>query len=172
MVLWFVCAWVVKMEILPLFGISTELSREEFMRRLCRDSTRDQVQGLRASLFLAAVDKGLADTGDRLVGRKKVGGGKTAKEKYAEDTWTLVGVVQRCEAVPRILLKNGKRAKEDWLRSQDRMKGQKGVGVEGAVSVRPVDVQDESVLGVAVCDDIECGVQSRNVEGVLGVAKR
>ena len=76
--------------ILPHFGSSTELSREEFERRLLRDSTRDQVQGLRASLFADTVEKGFADPGDRLVMRK-VGGGRTVTEKYAEDIWTLAG---------------------------------------------------------------------------------
>ena len=50
------------MEILTHFGVSTELSRDEFERRLCRDSTQDQVRGLRGSLFAEAVGKGLADT--------------------------------------------------------------------------------------------------------------
>lgn len=126
------------MEILPLFGISTELSREEFMRHLCCDSARNQVQGLRASLFTVAVDKGLADTGDRLVGRKKVGGGKMVKEMYAEDTWTLLGV-QRCEAVPRALLRNRKQAKEEWLTCQGRIRGQKEEEVEGALHTESVE---------------------------------
>ena len=73
-------------KILPHFGSSTELSREEFERCLLRDSTRDQVQGLRASLFADTVEKGFADPGDRLVMRRR-----TVTEKYAEDIWTLAG---------------------------------------------------------------------------------
>ena len=50
------------MEILTHFGVSTELSRDEFERCLCRDSLQDQVQELRVSLIAEAVGKGLADT--------------------------------------------------------------------------------------------------------------
>jgi len=99
------------------------LSRDEVERLLCHDSTQGQVQGLRGSLFAEAVGKGLADTGDRLVMRRKVGGGKTVKEKYAEDIWALMGAIQRNVKVSRTLLRNGKRAK-DWLNSQTRMRGQ------------------------------------------------
>ena len=94
---------------------------------LCHDSTQDQVHGLRASLFIEAVEKCLTDCGDRLVTRKKVGGGKTVKEKHAEDVWSLTGVI------PRTLLQNGKRAKEEWMRSQAKMRGEASdsdVGVE------------------------------------------
>jgi len=55
---------------------------------------------------MVAVDKGLADTGDRLVGRKKVGGGKMVKEKYAEDIWALTGAIQKkCESFSHLVVK-------------------------------------------------------------------
>ena len=63
---------------------------------------------LRSALFLEAIEKGLADNGDLLVMRKKVGSGKTVKEKHAEDIWTLVSAIPRCEYIPRTLLRNGK----------------------------------------------------------------
>ena len=65
------------MELLPHFGVNSELSKEEFIRRLGRECTADHVRELRLSLFTEAVRKDLADSGDGLVMRKKVGGGKT-----------------------------------------------------------------------------------------------
>ena len=100
-----------------------ELSLEEFSRRLDPEEANQQkVGGLRSSLFAEAVAKGLADVGDSLVGREKVGGGRTVKQKYVEDVWTIVGSIKRCEAVPRTLLKNGKRSKEAWQQSQARQR--------------------------------------------------
>ena len=49
------------------------------------------------------IEKGLADNGDLHVMRKKVGGGKTVKEKHAEDIWTLVSAIRKCECIPRWL---------------------------------------------------------------------
>ena len=71
---------------------------------------------------MEAIAKGLADVGDSLVGRKKVGGGRTVKQKYVECVWTIVGPIKRCEALPRTLLKNGKRSKEAWQQSQARQR--------------------------------------------------
>ena len=107
------------MELLPHFGVSGELSKEEFVRRLGRECTADQVRELRQSLFEDAVRKDLADIGDDLVQRKKMG--RMVKEKHINDSWLLVGAIKRCECVPRILLKNGKRAKNDVLKSQAKL---------------------------------------------------
>ena len=41
------------------------------------------------------------------------------KKKHAEDIWTLVGAIRRCERVPHTLLRNGKRAKDEWWKSQE-----------------------------------------------------
>ena len=114
------------MDILPHFGVNSELSAEEFVRRLARDSFVDQVRELRSAPFLEAIEKGLADNGDLLVMRKKVGGGKTVKEKQAEDIWTLVGAIRRCECIPRTLLRNGKRARDEWRKSGE---GERGGGM-------------------------------------------
>ena len=94
------------MDILTHFAVSFELSRDQFIRRLGSAST-EHVRELRSTLFLEAVDLGFADCGDELVARRKVGGGKTVKDKHTEDIWELVGAIRRCENVPRILLKNG-----------------------------------------------------------------
>lgn len=110
------------MELLPHFGVNGELSKEEFVRRLGRECTADQVRELRLSLFEDAVRKDLADIGDELVQRKKMGGGRSVKEKHIDDSWLLVGAIKRCECVPRILLKNGKRAKNDLLKSQAKLR--------------------------------------------------
>ena len=103
-----------------------QLSAEEFVRRLARDSSENQVRQLRSALFLEAIDKGVADNGDLLVMQKKVGGGKTVKEKHAEDIWTLVGAIRRCECIPHTL-RNGKRAKDEWRKSQAKVREGRGM---------------------------------------------
>ena len=35
----------------------------------------------------------------------------------------MVGAISKCDCVPRILLKNGKRVKDDLLKSQTKLKG-------------------------------------------------
>ena len=94
------------MELLPHFGVNCELSKAEFVRRLCHECSADHVRKSRPSLFAEVVMKELANCGDGIVVRKKVGGGKTVKEKHI-DVWLLVGAIKR-------LLKNGKRAKEEY----------------------------------------------------------
>ena len=110
------------MKLLPHFGVNGELSKQEFVRRLGRECTADQVRELRLSLFEDAVRKDLGDIGDDLVQRKKTGGGRTVKEKHIDDGWLLLGAITRCECVPCILLKNGKRARDDLLKSQAKVR--------------------------------------------------
>ncbi len=76
---------------------------------------------MRNSLFLDAVKTDLADPGDVLVTRKK-SGTKTVKEKHIDNIWTLVGVINRCECVPLTVLKNGKRGKVEFVRSQAKQR--------------------------------------------------
>ena len=81
------------MELLSYFGVSSKLSKEEFVRRLER-SKAEQVQ----ALFDSAVRKGLGEEEDELVTGKKVVGGKSVKEKHVEDVWTLTGCYSPCLA--------------------------------------------------------------------------
>ena len=82
------------MDALVGFRVNSELSRKEFVRRLVRNSTHDELEDLWGALFLEALEKDLANKGDMLVMRRKSGAGKTKKEKHAEDAWTLVGAIQ------------------------------------------------------------------------------
>lgn len=65
------------MELLSYFGVSSKLSKEEFVRRLER-SKAEQVR----ALFDSAVRKGLGEEEDELVMRKKVVG-KSVHERKA-----------------------------------------------------------------------------------------
>ena len=47
-------------------------------------------------------------------------GGKTVKGKYIEDVWSLVCSIKRNEEVPRVILRNGKRSREEFQQSQVR----------------------------------------------------
>ena len=67
-----VTLYVVCMESLPHFGVTSELSKEEFVRKLSRVTDSSIIADLRSSLFLNAVSEGLADSGDSLVKRKLV----------------------------------------------------------------------------------------------------
>lgn len=132
------------MDMLQYFCVNVDLSCEEFNRRLLQGNSGEQISGLRSSLFLEAQDRGLADAGDELVGRRK-SAGKSIKDKHAEDIWELVGAINRCEVVPRVLLKNGKRTKGELLLSREkaRSKGEskmaKGKGEsKGCVASGPI----------------------------------
>ena len=94
------------MDILPRLGVSCELSRAEFIRKLFLVN-HEQVEQARESLFNAAVENGLADKGDALVKCKKCGVGKSVKEKHVEDIWTLVSSLVKNVKLPRVLLKSG-----------------------------------------------------------------
>ena len=81
------------MELLPSFGVNSELSRE-------------------------TVRLNSADDGDVLITRKKMNARKAVVEKHCEDVWSLSCAIRRDERVPHVLPKNGKRGKEDFVRSQ------------------------------------------------------
>ena len=63
------------MELLPLFGVSCELLMEESVKKL-RCESSDKLGDLKNFLFLDAVSRNIADPGDVLVSRKKVGVGR------------------------------------------------------------------------------------------------
>ena len=106
------------MELLPHFGVSCEHLKDAFVRRLRCDNSEQQICQLRLALFGDAVQKSLADSGDALVKRKKTSAGKSVNEKHIDDIWCLAGAIKRRESVPRVLLRNGKRRKEELLKSQ------------------------------------------------------
>ena len=122
------------MEFLPSFGVNSELSRDEFVRRLRCENSAEQVRSLRQLLFSEAVRLNLVDDGDVLVTKKKMNAGKSVVEKHSEDVWSLSCAIRRDEHVPRVILKNGKRGKEEFVRSQSRQREKKadgGSGIEG-----------------------------------------
>ena len=106
--------FVAVMDALPRFGVSKELSHVEFTRRLhCAKDL--EIAKLSPSLFEDTKANGLAHSYSQLVTRKKVGGGKSAVEKHVEDIWLLVCSKNR---VPHVVLRNGKRSKEEFEQSQ------------------------------------------------------
>ena len=52
--------------------------------------------------------------------RKGWGGGKSVREKHADDIWTLVNVIRNRQQVRRVLLRNGKRSRTTLVQSQER----------------------------------------------------
>ena len=73
------------MELLPSFGVNSELSKDEFVRKLRCENSAEQVQRLRQVLFEDAVRRNLADDGDVLVQKKKMNAGKSIVGKLPED---------------------------------------------------------------------------------------
>ena len=109
------------MELLTGFGIGAELSEGEFLSRLRSPAhTNDQIKNLRCALFRDCVKENITGKCDCLVTRRKVGTGKTIREKHVMDVWSLVCAIKNGAPVPRVLLKNGKRARADFQSSQER----------------------------------------------------
>ena len=102
---------MVAVDSLPRFGVSKELSHDEYSRRL-RFAKDLDVAKLRLSLFEDAKVRDLVHKNSQLVMRRKVGGGKSVVEKHVEDIWLLVCSIKDKYRVLRVLLKNGKRCKE------------------------------------------------------------
>ena len=91
---------------LPRLGVSTELSHEEFSRRL--RFTKDlEIAKLRHFLFYDTEVRDLVHKNSQLVTRRKVGGGESVVEKHVEDIFLLVCSIKDKYRVPCVLLKNG-----------------------------------------------------------------
>ena len=69
-----------------------------------------------------------------------MGGTATIKEKHMDDIWTLVGAITRCDCIPRTLLKNGKRGKEELVKSQVKLRERRNK--EGGSTKVPKLVRD------------------------------
>ena len=89
------CLFVCHMDVLTRLGVGADLPRDEFLRRLRLVQDNSCLSSVSECLFNNAVVSGLADGGDVLVGRRKGGGGgKSVREKDADDIWTLVNVIR------------------------------------------------------------------------------
>ena len=96
------------------------MSRREFERRLARADSGG-VKDLRFALYEDAYRRGLMAV-YAPVERKKYGS-NSVEEKYVEDVWELMCAIRDKREVPRTLLRNGKRSRCEWLRSQEKMEG-------------------------------------------------
>ncbi len=78
------------MDSLRRIGISTELSRSEFIAkfRYVSCSSRKQTNSLRICRNFLSVS--LASDNSQLFSRRKIGGGKSVVQKHSDDIWTLV----------------------------------------------------------------------------------
>ena len=59
------------MELLSVFEVSCELSKDEFLRHLRCENSSDQIRSLREPLLMDAVRENLTDGGDVLVSRRE-----------------------------------------------------------------------------------------------------
>ena len=108
------------MESLAARGINSDLCASEFERCLSRTLSTESLSSIRSAVFAEAQEAGLACEGDALVQRRKTNGGKSVKQKHVSDVWHLVCSIRNKTSVPRTLLRNGKRSKDELCISQAR----------------------------------------------------
>lgn len=120
----FVCVLRSWTRLATRFRIGVDLPKEEFLRCLhAVPETKMCLATLRDDLFNTAVVRGLADSEDILVRRRKGrGGGKSVREKHVEDIWIIVNAIRNLQLIPRVLLRNGKRSKSALTHSRERIK--------------------------------------------------
>ena len=104
--------------------INLDLTASEFERNITQTLPDDSIKCIRDSLFLEALEAGLASSGDALAQRRKTNGGKSVKQKHITDIWYLVHSIRSNTSIPRTLLRNGKRSKEELSSSQARHQGE------------------------------------------------
>ena len=114
------------------------------------------------------------------VERRKYGG-KSVKEKHVEDVWELMCAIRDKREVPRTLLRNGKRSRCEWLRSQEKIEATEGTMLcEGGGSSTSHSIEDTveeelqsrtsvegDPVGVGLQDSLE-GAELHNSPKVLG----
>ena len=108
------------MNCLANHGVNLEASLSEMERSITRSIPTSSISSIRDDLFLEAMESGLVAPGDALVTRRKTNGGKTVKEKHVSDVCQLVSSIKNRAAIPRTLLRNGKRSKDEFTASQVR----------------------------------------------------
>ena len=101
-------------------GINLDMCVSELGRSITRSLSAGSISSIRNDLFLEATESALTTPGDALVTRRKTNGGKTVKEKHASDICQLVGAIKNKTAIPRTLLRNGKRSLDEFTASQAR----------------------------------------------------
>ena len=102
---------------LAIHGINLEVSASEFERSITRSLSAGSISSVRNDLFTEAMEAGLASVGDALVKRRKTNCGKTVKQKHVSDLWQLVCSIKNKTPIPRTLLRNGKRSKDQFHRT-------------------------------------------------------
>ena len=87
-----------------------DVCASELERSITRSLSAGSISSIRNDLFSEARESGLTTAGDALVARRKTNGGKTVKGKHASD--------KSKTALPRTLLRNGKRSRDEFTASQ------------------------------------------------------
>lgn len=108
------------MNSLAYYGIDLDATPREMERSIARSIPKSSISKIRSDLFLESKEYGLTTAGDALVTRRKTNGGKTMMEKHIADIYLLVSSIKNRTAIPRTLLRNGKRSKEELTTSQNR----------------------------------------------------
>ena len=107
------------------------------------------------ALFQEAAVHKLTENGDFLVKRKKVGSGKSIRDKHVDDVWLLVCSIKNRMVLPRVLLRNGKRSRSGFQQSQKRTEMRQR---DGEVPVCPTpDLMSDCSISVT---ETECATPS------------
>ena len=99
-------------DIITNCGVALNVSKSVFIEQL-RTRSISVLLGIRKSAFSKAISAGLANPKDILVGRKE-SAINPLNIKLSEDIWTIMHSIRNDTIIPRTLLKNGKRSKQEY----------------------------------------------------------
>ena len=91
------------------------------------------------------------------------------KEKHIDDIWCLVGANKRCEPVPRVLLRNGKRGKDELQKSQASTKRKREVDGASNDALVPVSAVHGQSNATSDCDVLAVGSNTASTSASVGV---
>lgn len=126
------------MDLLERSGVRSELSREDMTAALTARCTDEQLKTLRGALFEEAKESGLAHPKDVLVKRLNRACGPPLRRNLAQDVSELVYVFKTRQPVPRVILKNGKRALSVFTETRDRRESQPSSPPVTSTSSEPI----------------------------------
>lgn len=133
------------MDALTRIGIDPELTREDLVSSLLFNHSEDQLSAVRTQLFEDTKSHGLAHPKDILVKRLKRANGPSLK-KLAQDIADLTLAVKNNHPVPRVLLKNGKRAASTFVELRERRPSIAAINTDLSISPTQRETPSEAPI--------------------------
>ena len=114
----FLCA-PIRMDVLISKGINCDDTRECLTDAVKVKFNEKELQSIRQDIFNLAKEKALTNKNNKLVTRLRRARGLSLHDKLANDVVELIYAVRNRKPIPRVLLKNGKRALSEFSKSRD-----------------------------------------------------